>query len=548
MLEDMATAYILKKGNIFQIRAYKNAATAVEHSTVEVKDLWEAGRLDQIPNVGEGLQQYLDELFKTGKVKHWEEVKNGIPEQVFEFTEISGVGPKTAFKLAQLGVEDIEDLKDKLRSGELIKKGFSQKVAEKLLPAIEQMSFVKSGRMLLPYAFNQAQKVIDYVKKSAFVEKIEALGSLRRMVATIGDLDFAVTSNNIQQTIEHIINLPDSQVVKEGETQVTLSTSSGLNLDFIITKPESFGSLLQHYTGSKAHNIHLRKVAEKKGLSLSEHGIREAKNQKPKVFKTATEKEFYHLLGMDVPPPEIREDTGEIEAALAHKLPDLVKQEDIKGDLHIHDNFPIETGRDLGLNSIEEIAEQAKILGYLYVGVADHTPSISNHTNKEMVALVKTRTRLVEQYNSSHISVRVLNLLEVDILPDGRLSVPEEALKLLDFAIVSVHSGHWMDKENMTKRIIKALESPYVKVLGHPTGRLLNQRESYEVDWNEVFKFAAKNNKALEINSSPDRLDLPDILVRQAKEKGVKFVINTDSHEINSMEIMRFGVAVARRG
>ena len=257
---------------------------------------------------------------------------------------------------------------------------------------------------------------------------------------------------------------------------------------------------------------------------------------------------MYEMLGMETPVPEIRENTGEIEAALEHKLPKLIELKDIKGDLHIHSSFPIEPSHDLGLDSPEDMIAEAKKMGYSYLGLSEHQPSVANHTPEQMVELIKRKAKLVEHINSSDRNTRVINLLEIDIMPDGSISVPDEALKLLDFAIAGVHSVHRMDKDKMTVRILKALANPYVKVLTHPTGRLLNERESFEADWPRIFEFAAKNNKALEINSFPNRLDLSDSLVREAKRYGVKFVINTDSHEASQMENMRFGVAVARRG
>lgn len=558
MLREVAAAYTLQKGNIFQIRAYDNAATSIEQLTSEVEDLWEDDKLDQIPGVGESIQGHLDELFKTGKVKHWEEIKAGLPEATFKFLDIPGVGPKTALKLAVMGVKSIEDLRGKLESGFLVRKGLSEKLAQKVLGGLEGMEKAVSGRMMLPYAYIQAEKVLEYLRDNPAVEHANALGSLRRMVATVGDLDFAVTSEKPMEAVEYIIRMPGvKEVVDKGEAKVTLRLTSGLHLDFLITHPNSYGALLQHFTGSKSHNIHLRTLAERKGLSLSEYGVKKLKTQNSnvktttqnsKMIRTSTEKEFYKLLGMEVPPPEIREDTGEIELALRHKLPDLVELKDIKGDLHIHDNFPIEPSHDLGNSSITEIAREAGRLGYEYFGISDHSPSISNHTDKEIVGLIKQYCEAIEQYNSSHKSTRVLKLLEVDIQPDGSLSVPEEGLKLLDFAIASVHSLHSMSREEMTKRLLKALGNPYVKVLGHPTNRLINRRGSSEVDWEAIFKFAAANNKAMEINAYPDRLDLPDTLVRVAKELGVKFVINTDSHIATDMTLMKFGVAVARRG
>ncbi len=546
-LREIATAYTLKKANNFQIKAYENAADVIEHGTSEIKDLWENNELDQIPGLGENLTKYLDELFKTGKVKHWEDVKKGIPSSVFEFLDIPGIGPQTALKLAKKGIKGLNDLEGKLRSGGLLKSGFSQKFIDKLNRGFKESQILKTTRMLLPYAFTQAQKVLDYLKKEPSVERVDVLGSLRRMVATIGDLDFAISSNNPQKVVDYIINMPGiKEVVGKGETKVTIVNSSGLHLDFLITKPESYGALLQHFTGSKMHNIHLRNIAKSKGFSLSESGIKKMKTGD--ILKTRTEEEFYKFLGMDTPAPEIREDTGEIEAAEDHRLPQLITLSNIKGDLHLHSNFQIEPSHDLGSSSFKELVTKAQELGYEYIGMSEHQPSQSNHTENQIVKIIQKKKEVIEQINYSQKYVRVLNLLELDIMPDGSISVPEKALKLLDFALAGMHSVHHQEKDQMTKRLVKALHNPYIKVLTHPTGRLLKEREESDADWDEVFKTAVKYNKALEINAYPSRLDLSDSLVRKAKEFGVKFVINTDAHETAQMELMLFGVAVARRG
>lgn len=547
LLREVAAAYQLKGGNLFQIRAYEGAADTIERLTTEVKDLWEAGQLDQIPGVGESLQTYLNELFTTGKVKHWTEIKKGIPGLVFELLDVPGIGPKTALKVSKTGVADLDDLRHWIKTGLLLKKGISEKLVDKIKLGLGQLEAVRTGRMLLPIAFIQSRKVLDYLIKNSSIKKADVLGSLRRMAATVGDLDFAVASDHPKDAVEHIINMPGiSEVLEKGETQISLSLPSGVRLDFLIVSPKSYGALLQHFTGSKQHNIHLRTIAEKRGLSLSEYGVKDVKSGK--VYPTPTEKEFYGLLGIDVPPPELREDTGEIEAALEHNLPKLVRLEDIKGDLHIHDNFEIEPSHDLGVSTIEGLLNKAKEFNYKYLGLSDHSPSISNHTPKQIIELIKDRNQWIEHKISSIKDIRVLKLLEVDILPDGSLSVPNEGLKILDFAIASVHSSFNQSREKMTERILNALANPFVKILGHPTGRMLTKREAYEADWERIFQFAAENNKALEINSFPDRLDLPDHLVRIAKSFKVKFVINTDTHELSSMENMKFGVAVARRG
>lgn len=546
LLRSVAAALTIKNGSIFQIRAYESTADAIEHLTSEVKDLWEEDKLDDIPGVGENLKNYLDELFRTGRVKHFEGIKKGIKPSTFEFLDIPGVGPKTALKLTKLGVKSLNDLQERIASGELIKRGFSQKIANRISLGLMEIGS-RTGRMLLPYAAEYAKRIMEYLKKSPDAIAVDPLGSLRRQVATIGDLDFAAASEKPREVVDYFVRMPGvARVVDQGENKATVVLASGLQADLLVGKPESYGAILQHFSGSKHHNIKLRSYALEKGLSLSEYGVKNVKTGK--LIPTKTEEELYKLLDMDTPAPEIREDAGEIEEALKHRLPKLVEFKDISGDFHLHSNFPLEPSHDSGVNSIEEIIAQAKQLGYLYVGISDHSPGFTTHGKDQIVRLIEKRTKFIQNLQKKTKSIRVLNGLEIDILSDGFLSVPDEVLEALDYSIAGIHSGHRGTKEFITKRILKALENPYVDVLAHPTGRLLNERDSYEADWEEIFKFAAKNNKLLEINAFPNRLDLRDDLVRMALSFGVKFIINTDSHQVEQMGNMPYGVAVARRG
>lgn len=546
ILHSVAAAYTLKKiGNIFQIRAYDNAADAIEHSNAEIFDLWEEGKLNAIPNLGEKIQGYLNELFTIGKVRHFEEVQKGIDPVVFELLDIPGVGPKTAQNIAQMGVKDLEDLKKKIKSGKLVNKGFSAKIAQKIMAGLHEAS-QRGHRMLLPYAAVQADKILEYLKQNPKVLQAYPLGSLRRMVATVGDLDFAVSSNDTKGVVDYFCKMPGIvRILDQGGNKATVVLKNGVQTDLLVGAPESYGALLQHFTGSKAHNIKLRTLAQHKGLSLSEYGAKKSN----KIIPTKTEEELYQMLGIQTPPPEIREDRGEIEAALKHKLPVLISLVDIKGDLHLHSNYKIESpSHGPGVDTIEVLIHKAEELNYNYVGVSDHPPGFSMVSKEHVVKWTKERTKFIQSLQSKTKSVRVLNGLEIDILADGSLSVPDEALAILDYCIAGIHSGHRGSKDIITKRLISALENPNVDIISHPTNRILNERESSEAEWDLIFKLAVKNNKILEINAYPNRLDLRDDLVRQALEFGVKFIINTDAHQVTQMDNMRFGVAVARRG
>ncbi len=548
LLRSVAAALNLNKESIFQVRAYETAADAIEHSTSSVKDLWEEGKLGDIPGVGKNLQLYLGEYFKEGKVSHFESIMKKYDPFLFELLDIPGVGPKTALQLSQLSLKSFNDLKAKIESGELEKIGLSEKAGQNILKGLEELTGRSKDRMLLPFAGAQADKILEYLKKGPGVKAADPLGSLRRKVVTIGDLDFAVATTKPEEFIEYFVNMPGvSQVTDKGEFKAVVVLSTGLHVDLLIGPPESYGALLQHFTGSKHHNIRLRTFALKKGLSLNEFGVTTVKTNK--LVPTKTEDELYKLLNMDTPEPEMREDAGEIEVALAHKTPKLVQPDDIRGDLHLHSNFPmIHPSHGQGVNEIEEIIKKAISMGYEYVGISDHPPGFRTVSEEEMIKTLESRSKLIEQLKSSHHNIRVLNGLEIDILPDGTLSVPNKILESLDYCIAGIHSSHRSEKEKMTNRILKALENPYVDIISHPTGRILNERDSFDADWDKVFEFCAKNNKLLEINAFPNRLDLRDDLVRQALKVGAKFVIDSDAHEISQMDNMKYGVSVAKRG
>lgn len=546
LLKSVATAITLSKGNFFEIRAYNSAADAIEHLTVQVKDLWQEDKLGEIPGVGKSIHSYLKEYFKTGRVEHFESLLSKHPAVVYELIKVPGIGPATALDLSKIGVKNIADLNEKIESGKIIKDGLSEKLAEKISRGLSEINS-RTGRMLLPYAFAQAERILDYLKKSKEVIEANPLGSLRRMVATVGDLDFAVSSKNPSAVVDYLVKMPGVKEIQgQGENKATVILESGLHVDILVGEPESYGALLQHFSGSKHHNVHLRSIAQGRGLSLSEYGIKNVKTGK--IIQCESEEQLYKMLNMQTPPPEIREDTGEIEAALKHNLPRLVEQKDIKGDFHLHSNFPIDSSHDYGSGTLEEIINKAIELGYSCVGLSDHAPALGTHTKEEIIKLVEKRTKFIQKLQMKYKSVRVLNGLEIDIRLDGSLALPEEALKLLDYSVAGIHTGHRGSKDSITKRILKALESPYATILAHPTGRLLNERESYDADWETVFRLAAINKKFLEINAYPNRLDLRDDLVRAALKFGVKFVINTDSHAIGQMDNMFFGVSAARRG
>lgn len=559
LLDNIAASYTIKNENKyrFQIIAYQKASDTIENLNTEIRDLYKENKLEQLPGIGKSIQAHLIELMKTGKVKHFEWVLKDIPESVFILLEVPTFGPKKSYRLVKkFSLNNPNNVVDKLlniaKAGKIANlEGFGEKSEQDIIRAIEEykMGKSKTKRMILPFAFEIAQKIVNYLKKSKFIVEAYPLGSLRRMVPTVGDIDIAISTNNPNEAIKHFIAYPyQERVIEKGETTASIFLSGGQQVDLMTQTPDGFGSLLQHFTGSKNHNIRLREYALQKGLSLSEYGIKKKIDGKEKLFKYNAEEKFYNALGMDWIAPEIREDTGEIELAIKNKLPKLVELSDIKGDLHIHSNYSIEPNHDLGQNSMQEMLEKAKKLNYEYLGFSEHNPSINKHTQNDIYNILTKRNKYIEQIKSRNKNVRVINLLEVDILVDGNLAINDKCASLLDAMIIAIHTSFAIDKEKMTERIIRGLSHPKAKILAHPTGRLLNERTGYELDWEKIFDFCKKNNKALEINAWPKRLDLPDTIVRKAIEKNIKMVINTDSHELSTMDGMKFGVAVARRG
>ena len=558
LLRTIAASYSIKdeKKYRFQIIAYQKAADAIESTTTEVKDLFKEDKLDTIPGVGPSIKSHLEELMKTGKVEHFEAILSEMPKAMFPLLDIPSFGPKKAFKLVthfHLTKPEtvIQELKKIAESGKIASlEGFGEKSQNDILRALNEygQGLSKSVRMNLPVASDIADKLVDYMKQCTEVKEIYPLGSLRRRRDTIGDVDLAVATNNPQAVIEHFVAYPyKERVLEQGTATAGLLVSGNKHIDLMTQPPERFGSLLQHFTGSKNHNVHLREIALKKGLSVSEYGIKELKTDKTHLYRT--EEEVYNKLGMDWIPPESREDTGEIELAMQRKLPQLVTLQDIKGDFHLHSSFPIEPSHDMGNDSMETMIGKAKHLHYDYLGFSEHNPSFSKHTTRQFVEILQKRYKNIEhlrlKYNKS---IRIFSLLETDIQPDGSLALPEEAMQYLDATLVSIHSVFSMDKDTMTARVLKGLSHPKAKILTHPSGRLINQRPGYDLDWNTLFSFCKKHNKAIEINAFPNRLDLTDDLVREAVKRGVKLVIDTDSHAVDQMELMQFGVSVARRG
>jgi len=542
IFREMADFLSLKGENPFRIRAYEKAADALEHLPGDLKELYEQGKLKNAPGLGRGMLEKIVTILDTGKLPAHEELKREFPGGVRELLSIPDMGPKTV-KLVyeKAGVKNIDELEAFARSHKLRDfPGMGTRTEENILRGINLYRMSRT-RVLLGKALPLVQETIAELKDkaSSWIERISPAGSLRRGRETVGDIDILVSSSDSRPVMDAFARLsPVKDVLARGETKSSILTQDGLQMDLRVVAPESFGAALQYFTGSKSHNISLRERAIKRGLKINEYGVFMQDGRK---MGGKTEEEVYGCLDLPFIPPELREDRGEIEAGERKQLPQLLKQEDIKGDLHIH------TTASDGANSIEELIEKARGKGYGYIGITDHSVSLRVGRGLSHEALL-AQIRRIKEINSHLQGFRVLAGSEVDIRKDGTLDYPDEILRELDIVIAALHSGFKQDKRTITARMLKAMQNPFVRVLAHPTGRLLGEREPYPIDLDKILEVARERDIWLEINAQPQRLDLSDIWIMEAKKRGVKLVINTDAHNKDGLDLMSFGVITARRG
>jgi len=541
VFEDIADFLELKGENVFKIRAYQRAARAINHLPKEIEVMVGLGEdLKAIPGVGEAIARKITELLTTGKLEYYEKLRAEFPPGISTLLTIPGIGPKTAMKLSsELGIQTIDELEQAIKDGRvagLFRMG--DKTAENIL---RQIQMVRHKDMRIP--IGEAQPIVDHIidalKTIPGVKNLTPAGSVRRFKETVGDIDLMGTADDPEAVILALVRLPlVKQVLAQGPTKASVIATNGLQVDLRFVEHDSFGSLLQYFTGSREHNIILRERAVKQGLKLSEYGITDRTIDRLEKF--ASEEAFYRRLGLQYIPPEIREAMGEIERAEQGTIPELVELSDIRGDLHVHTDWSD------GQNTLEEMANAAIKLGYEYLLITDHSAGL-------VVAHGLDRERLNRQLeeiaalNRRFSGFRLLAGAEVDIRADGRIDAPEDMLSRLDVVVGAVHSSMGQSKERMTRRILGAISNPHIDIIAHPTCRLIGEREPSEVDLEAVFRAAVEHGKALEINAMPSRLDLKDIHAYRARELGVKLVISTDAHQAEHLQLMRFGVGVARR-
>ena len=531
----------------FRIRSYRNAAEAIEANPQQISDLIsEPKRILEIPGIGKGMLANLQEMLKEGRLSLHAQMLEKYRPSMLELLKIQGLGPKTiALIWSSYKVSDLEGVAKLAREGkiqELPRMGAKQE--QKLLKAIEDYQRI-AGRFLLDAAEREAEKIIEHLKRFAGVEKITPAGSLRRGRETVGDLDILVTGKACcddaerEKLIEHIIKLPGlMEIIARGENKVSFRLRGGMQVDVRTLPPQSFGAAMQYFTGSKAHNVSLRQRALKMGYTLSEYSLARLDNEK--VVAAKTEEEIYAKLKLDYVPPELRENLGEIDAAEKHTLPELITQENLQGDVHMH---TVETD---GRNTIEEMAQAAKEYGYRYMAITDHSKNLAFANGLDDKRAVEHIHR-IRDVSDKLDGIKILAGVEVDILEDGSLDLSDSVLEEMDIVIASVHSHFNQTSAQMTDRLLKAVSNPNTSLIGHPTGRLLLRREAYPFDVDAVLKLAAEKKVAMELNAYPDRLDLCDRHLRLAKQHGVKIVINTDSHHTSHLEKIRYGVLQARR-
>ena len=527
--------------NFFRVRAYRNAARVIKDLSTPVAEVASDPdrNLEDLPDIGKDLAGKIRVILDTGDLPMRQELERQIPTGLMDVMKIAGVGPRKAHTLfLELGVKDLQSLGEAARSGDIKSiKGFGPKTEENILEGIYAVKGM-GNRMLRAEAERLFNSVRKHLSGVPGMKRMEAAGSYRRLMETVGDLDILVVCDDPAAASQHFVEHPDvTRVIAHGSTKTSVILGKDRQVDIRIIPAESFGAALQYFTGSQAHSVALRSMALRKGMKLNEYGV----FRDDKKIAGLTEEDVYEALGLPWIPPELRENRGEIGAAIEGKLPVLVGLEEIRGDLHVHTD--ITDGRD----TLEAMVAAAKKRGYLFVAVTNHTKRVTMVGGLDGQALLDhwdTITALNEKTEGIH----VLKGVEVDILKDGTLDIEDEVLLKADFVVASVHYDTDMPRPQLTRRMIKALEHPLVDALGHPTGRKLNERPPYNVNMDDVVAAAARTGKALELNSNPKRLDIDDRACRSAKEHGVRIVINTDAHSVRELDFMRHGINQARRG
>jgi len=540
IFNEIADILEIKGENPFRIRAYRRAAQNIDGLAKDVAET-SLEELTKIPGIGADLAGKIKEYIDTGSLRFYEELKKEVPSGLVELLSVPGLGPKTAkLVFERLKIKSISDLEREAKRGRLKGlPGIQAKTEENILKGIAMLKR-STGRFPIGRVLPIAEEIIKRLRDGSPTRKLSAAGSLRRWKETIKDIDILATSRDPKKVMDVFVSLPLSkEVLMKGPTKSSIITNEGIQVDLRVVSEDSFGAALAYFTGSKAHNIRVREMAVKKGLKINEYGIFDVKTDKKLGGKS--EEDVYKAIELPFIQPEMREDTGEIEAALRNNLPRLIELKDIKGDLHIHSKYSD------GSHDIEELVDAARKKGYEYIAITDHSKGLGIAGGMSIEQVLEQHKK-IKAINERLRGFKVLSGVEIDIRSDGTLDYPDEILKRLDIVIASIHSGFRQSRQQMTKRLISAMKNPYVSMIAHPTGRLIGERDAYEVDMEEVLKTAKETGTIMEINAYPLRLDLNDIYIKKAKEIGVLLSIGTDTHILYQLDFMIYGVGTARRG
>ncbi|MDR9425196.1 MAG: DNA polymerase/3'-5' exonuclease PolX [Marinobacter sp.] len=537
---ELADLLEIQDANPFRVRAYRNAANIVEGSSRPIEEMVADGEdLSAIKGIGDDLAGKITELVKTGNLPQLQELQKEVPEELSELMRLDQLGPKRTKAIhEELGISSLKALKEAAEAGRIQKlSGFGVKTEKKILEEVKKLGD-REHRTRLGEAEQVAAPLVTYLDELEEVEQLEVAGSYRRRKETVGDLDILVASADSQPVMERFTSHPEvAQVASQGKTRATVYLKSGLQVDLRVVKAASFGAALYYFTGSKAHNVAIRKIAVKKDLKVNEYGVYRGR----KRIAGKTEAEVLEQVDLPWIPPELRENKGEIEAAREVRLPELVEEKDIRGDLHTH------TRATDGRNSLKEMAEEAKRLGHDYIAITDHSKRLTMANGLDAKRL-RQQMAAIDQLNDELEGIRVLKGIEVDILEDGKLDLPDDVLKELDITVCSIHSKFELSKKKQTERVLRAMDNPNFNILGHPTGRLINEREAYQIDLEAIIEAAAERGCCLELNAQPSRLDLAGRYAGMLREAGVLGAVSTDAHATDHLGFMHLGVAQARRG
>ncbi|MFW6366869.1 MAG: DNA polymerase/3'-5' exonuclease PolX [Spirochaetota bacterium] len=542
VLNRIADYLEIKGDNQFRVRSYRNAARSIENLSRSAREYIDNGDdLTDLPDIGSSMAEKILTLVETGSLPQLESLEKEIDPSLLELLHIEGLGPKKVSVLhKKLHVGSLADLKKALQNGSVQKlDGFGSKTVENIQNGIADFeSRGGNSRFSIKTAEEIADAYVAYLTDNFLPERITVAGSYRRRKETVGDIDILATTAKPQELMDGFTSYEEiDRVISHGKTKSSVILSSGMQVDLRIIDKKSYGAALQYFTGSREHGVAVRKIAVSKGLKASEYGIFKGDKQ----IAGKTEEEFYRSLGLPYMEPELRENRGEIDAAQKRKLPDLITIDDIRGDIHVHSS---ETD---GKNTIKEMAEKAKELGYEYIAITDHSQHVTVAQGMDRDRLKKHMKRMEKAHNDIN-GIHILTGIEVDILADGSLDMDEGLLSELDVVICSVHYKLRMPEEEQTKRILRAMDNKHCKILGHPTGRMINQRGPMSLDMDRIIKAAAESGIILELNANPDRLDLSDVYCKAAKDAGVMICINTDAHSVDNYLFMKYGIGQARRG